>query len=107
MAFVTSIDISPDVCKWSLSLAYRLMINISVQHLSSNHSVKFESNTVAHGRSTWQSSAGFHATDIGQVFFTGGYYYWSFRKVDEEWKVSLLFLDMTWTSGDFPGTQAK
>lgn len=78
------------------------MTDTRLQHLSSNHSIKFESSIVAYGRSTWQSSAGSHATDLSQGFFTGGYYYWSFRKVDEEWKISYLFLDMTWTSGDKP-----
>lgn len=77
-----------------------------MSHLSSNHSIKFESSNVAHGRSTWQSSTGSHATDLGQGFFTGGYYYWSFRKVDEEWKISYLFLDMTWKSGE-SGKPAK
>lgn len=90
-----------------LSLLRYLIIDTCLQHLSSNHSIKFESSTVAYGRSTWQSTAGFHATDIGQVFFTGGYYYWTFRKVDEEWKISYLVLDMTWNSGEFPGKPAK
>lgn len=45
--------------------------------------------------------------DIGQTFSTGGYYYWSFRKVEEEWKVSYLFVDLTWTSGVFPSTPSR
>ncbi|KAI7774456.1 hypothetical protein LA080_008322 [Diaporthe eres] len=77
-----------------------------MSHLSSNHSIKFESSNVAHGRSTWQSSTGSHATDLDQGFLAGGYYYWSFRKVDEEWKISHLFLDMTWKSGE-SGKPAK
>lgn len=63
---------------------------------------------MAHGRSTWQSTAGSHATDISQVFFTGGYYYWSFRRVaDDPWEISFLFLDMTWKKGELPSKAAK
>ncbi|KAL1879851.1 hypothetical protein Daus18300_001690 [Diaporthe australafricana] len=94
-----------DLGEWLLSPVSALH---RMTHLSSNHSVKFESSTVAHGRSTWQSAAGFHATDISQVFFTGGYYYWSFHKVaDDQWKISFLFLDMTWKNGEVPSKVAK
>ncbi|KAK2613935.1 hypothetical protein N8I77_000802 [Diaporthe amygdali] len=76
-------------------------------HLSSNHSIKFESSTIAHGRSAWQSTAGLHATDITKVFFSGGFYYWSFRKMAEEWRISFLLLDMNWRHGDITSKPAK
>lgn len=40
---------------------------------------------------------------MGQIFSEGGYYYWSFRKVGDEWKITYLFLDVNWVSGDSKG----
>jgi len=40
---------------------------------------------------------------MGQIFSEGGYYYWSFRKERDGWKISYLFLDVNWVSGDSKG----
>ena len=74
-----------------------------LQHMSSNFVIQFESNTVAHGRSTVMATCGSHATDLSEVFSEGGYYYWSFRKVGGEWKITYLYLDVNWTKGDSLG----
>ena len=71
--------------------------------MSSNFTIRFESSTVAHGRSTLMATCGTHETDLGQCFFEGGYYYWSFRKTNGVWKISYLYLDCNWTSGDSMG----
>jgi hypothetical protein len=49
------------------------------------------------------ATCGLHETDLGQAFFEGGYYYWSFHKVNGEWKISYLFLDVNWTCGESLG----
>lgn len=71
--------------------------------MSSNFTITFESDTVAHGRTALFGICGTHPDDIGENFSEGGYYYWSFRKVRDEWKISYLFLDVNWVSGDSKG----
>ena len=71
--------------------------------MSSNFTIKFESETIAYGRSTLMATCGLHDSDIGQNFFEGGYYYWSFQKENDDWKISYLYLDAAWTAGDSLG----
>ena len=83
-------------------------------HMSSNFVIKFESESVAHARSTLHAVCGSDERDLGVGFHEGGYYYWSFRREssqrqggaeggDGEWKISYLFLDVNWTLGDSLG----
>lgn len=60
----------------------------------------FDSETVAYGRSALFAVCGTHPEDMGQIFSEGGYYYWGFRKGLDGWKISYLFLDINWVSGD-------
>lgn len=76
--------------------------------MSSNFSITFESDSVAHGRSALFAVCGIDASDIGKNFAEGGYYYWTFRKETnlnekKEWKISYLYLDVTWSQGDSLG----
>ncbi|RMD40575.1 hypothetical protein DV735_g4560, partial [Chaetothyriales sp. CBS 134920] len=88
------------LAEWCLAAETRFK---RMTHLSSNFYIVFASDTVAHGRSTLQATCGLHGTDLGQTFHEGGYYYWSFRKVNGEWKISYLYLDVTWTQGESLG----
>ncbi|KAK6369410.1 hypothetical protein LTS17_009753 [Exophiala oligosperma] len=72
-------------------------------HMSSNMTITFESDIIAHGRSALFAICGVHSDDINKNFSEGGYYYWSFRKVGETWKISYLFLDVMWENGDSLG----
>ena len=72
-------------------------------HMSSNFVIKFESENVAHARTTLHATCGSHESDLGECFHEGGYYYWSFRRVDGEWKIRYLYLDCVWTLGDSLG----
>ncbi|RMZ76602.1 hypothetical protein DV738_g4798, partial [Chaetothyriales sp. CBS 135597] len=86
--------------EWCLAAETRFK---RMTHLSSNFYIAFESDTVAYGRSTLQATCGLHETDLGQTFHEGGYYYWTFRKVNDEWKIAYLYLDVTWTAGESLG----
>jgi hypothetical protein len=71
-------------------------------------SIIFESNTVAHARSSLFAVCGLDPSDIRDNFAEGGYYYWSFRKEADEagvesWKISYLFLDVLWEQGESKG----
>lgn len=46
------------------------------------------------------ATCGLHERELEHCFSEGGYYYWSFRLVQGEWKISYLFLDVNWTRGD-------
>ncbi|OAL26154.1 hypothetical protein AYO20_10207 [Fonsecaea nubica] len=86
-------------------------------HSSSNLTISFTSDNTAHARSALHAVCGTDSDDIGKVFQEGGYYYWSFRRAEHgqehgqeqeeqglaEWKISYLFLDVNWTSGDSLG----
>jgi hypothetical protein len=81
---------------------------IIAQHASSNFTIKFDphSETIAHGRTALHAICGTDEHDLGKTFQEGGYYYWSFRKdagKGGKWKISYLFLDVNWTSGDSLG----
>lgn len=73
--------------------------------MSSNITIKFESEKVAHGRSTLHATHGISEKDLTPNFYVGGYYYYSFRKRKhgEPWKITFLFLDVNWTEGDSLG----
>lgn len=63
---------------------------------------------MAHARTNLFAVCGLDSVDIGKNFAEGGYYYWSFRKEqvasgNMEWKISYLFLDVTWSQGDSLG----
>ena len=90
----------PGLVEWCLQAETRFT---RMTHMSSNFVIKFESDTVARARSTLHAACGLHETDLGQTFHEGGYYYWSFRKMWGKWKISYLFLDVTWTLGDSLG----
>ncbi|KIW22752.1 uncharacterized protein PV07_11018 [Cladophialophora immunda] len=85
-----------------------------IQHSSSNVTISFTSENTAHARSALHAICGTDGDDIGKVFQEGGYYYWSFRREDQgqgqeqgqgrgKWRISYLFLDVNWTSGDSLG----
>ncbi|RMZ92539.1 hypothetical protein DV736_g200, partial [Chaetothyriales sp. CBS 134916] len=88
------------LAKWCLAAETRFK---RMTHMSANFYIVFESDTVAYGRSTLQATCGLHETNIGEAFFEGGYYYWSFRKVNGVWKISYLYLDVVWIQGDSKG----
>lgn len=77
------------------------------QHISSNFKIAFESEDKAKGRSTLIAVCGIDACDISKTFSEGGYYYWDFRRVDGEWKLERLLLDVVWTQGDTLGLNEK
>ncbi|KEF61609.1 uncharacterized protein A1O9_03177 [Exophiala aquamarina CBS 119918] len=90
------------LAKWCLNAELRFH-RMMASHLSSNYTILFNSETVAHGRSALFAVCGTHPEDMGQIFSEGGYYYWSFRKELDGWKISYLFLDVNWVSGDSKG----
>jgi hypothetical protein len=88
------------------------------KHAFTNFTITFDPHRpdVAHARTTLHAICGTDKHDLGRTFQEGGYYYWSFRKVGPcigadgergsdaaKWKISYLFLDVNWTSGDSLG----
>jgi hypothetical protein len=75
--------------------------------MQSNWTVIFESDDVAHARSTCFCTHGTDDNDFSKHFMEGGYYYTSFRRIRTEhgdhWKISNLTLDINWTMGDSLG----
>jgi hypothetical protein len=73
------------------------------QHLQSNFTVTFESDDVAHGRTSCICTHGSDEVDLSRHFMVGGYYYFSFRRVkvadEDHWKISRLILDTNWEAG--------
>ncbi|KIX92165.1 uncharacterized protein Z520_12158 [Fonsecaea multimorphosa CBS 102226] len=107
------------LAEWAMTAETRFY---RMLHSSSNMTISFTSDTTAHARSALHAICGTHDNDIGQVFQEGGYYYWSFRKDHPDhdhghlqgrgqgqgqgrgtWRISYLFLDVNWTSGDSLG----
>ncbi|KAK5311534.1 hypothetical protein LTR93_011687 [Exophiala xenobiotica] len=86
--------------KWAMYAESRFHRMI---HLTSNSTIRFESADIAHGRSALFSSSGNEAKEITNNFLGGGYYYWSFRREQGEWKISSLYLDTVWVEGDSKG----
>ncbi|KJZ79731.1 hypothetical protein HIM_01200 [Hirsutella minnesotensis 3608] len=88
------------LAQWAKTAETRFL---RMQHLQSNFSVTFESDNIAHARSSCICTHGSHETDLSQRFTVGGYYYLTFRRVPtddgDEWKISRLILDTNWESG--------
>lgn len=84
------------------------MLNPRVQqHISTNFTVIFESEDVAHARYTCFATHGTSEHDLSEHFMEGGYYYSTFQRVpgdaEDVWKFSNLTLEMIWTVGDSIG----
>ncbi|EXJ74458.1 uncharacterized protein A1O5_02754 [Cladophialophora psammophila CBS 110553] len=97
------------LAQWAMNAETRFY---RMLHASSNFTITFQSDTVAHARSALHAICGTDPDDIGRVFQEGGYYYWSFRKEGQgqgqgqgqgKWLISYLFLDVNWTRGDSLG----
>jgi hypothetical protein len=77
------------------------------QHISTNFTVEFESDDVAHARYTCFATHGRSEHDLSEHFMEGGYYYSSFKKIYSDsgdvWKFTHLTLEMIWTLGDSIG----
>ncbi|EXJ56598.1 hypothetical protein A1O7_06942 [Cladophialophora yegresii CBS 114405] len=90
------------LAKWCVPAAPTIF---RMLHASSNFTITFDpdSENVAHARTVLHAVCGIDEHDLGKTFQEGGYYYWSFRRNGGEWKISYLFLDVNWTSGDSLG----
>ncbi|OQU94030.1 SnoaL-like domain-containing protein [Cladophialophora immunda] len=99
------------LAQWAMNAETRFY---RMLHSSSNVTISFTSENTAHARSALHAICGTDGDDIGKVFQEGGYYYWSFRREDQgqgqeqgqgrgKWRISYLFLDVNWTSGDSLG----
>ncbi|KIX05570.1 uncharacterized protein Z518_06442 [Rhinocladiella mackenziei CBS 650.93] len=87
----------PGLVEWCLSVGTKFK---KMTHTSSNLVIIFESSSIAHARCAITAACVFDSTNIDLGYSQGGYQYWSLRKVDDEWKISWLYCDLRWTSGD-------
>ncbi|KAJ9615213.1 hypothetical protein H2200_001287 [Cladophialophora chaetospira] len=77
-----------------------------MMHMTSNLKIIFaDTYKTAYGRATISVTNGLHEVHLDPNFVEGGYYYFTFRKNHntQQWQISYLYLDISWTQGDSRG----
>lgn len=69
------------------------------EHLYGNIQITMTAEGQASGRTNFIAACTHSRSDLNRHFDEGGSYTWEFAKVDDQWLISKLDLDVTWTRG--------